>query len=573
MQLRPFQINAVSDIRSAWGQGSQNVLGVYPCASGKTVIASDIIKKHSGPTCAIAHRRELVTQMALTLARYKIKHRIIGPKSLVKSIVNHQMLELGDSYYDSNAQVGVSSVSTMVRRSAEFKRWFKSVTLWVTDESHHLLRDNVWGEAIKSLPNAKGLGLTATPLRADGRGLGRHADGLIDVMVEGPTSRELINAGYLTDYRIFNPSPDFDRTNIPTGKDGDFTLVGAAKAVRNSPIIGDIVKHYLDIAPGKLGVTFVPSVDIAIDTAAKFNANGVPAVALHAKTPLIERIVAQQKFKNREILQLVNVDLFGEGYDLPAIEVIQQARPTKSYALYHQQFMRALRLMIPEYLSDTWGNYTNAQRLQFISKSVKPFAIIIDHVNNIDTTYGGHGLPDAPRIWSLDRRDKRSKKQNDDVIPTRTCIECTGVYERFYKKCIFCGYMPIPSSRSSPEFVDGDLTELDATTLAMMRGEIDRVNMTPEDYKAEQNSKYVAGWKSDIHIKHHIKRQEIHKALGSSIAWWAGYQRSYGRSDDESYRRFYITFGIDVLSAQALKTREALALAEKINNKLGELAQ
>lgn len=573
MILRPPQIIAKSGIYNAWDSGAENVLLTYGCGGGKTVIFSEIIKEHNAPACAIAHRQELVSQMSLSLAHNKIRHRIIGPKSLVRLVVNHHMLELGKSYYDPSAQVGVAGVDTLVRNHEQHRQWFKSVNLWVQDEGHHLLRENKWGKGISLFPNAKGLAVTATAERADGKGLGRNADGVIDILVKGATERELIKTGYLTDYRVFNPGVDFDRTSIPSSDTtGDFTQAGAARAVKNSPIIGDIVKHYLRIAPGKLNVVFVPSVEIAITTAIQFNSAGVPAAVIHAKTPLLERISNQRKFKNRELLVLVNVDLFGEGYDLPAIEIVQMARPTKSYPLYHQQFMRALRLMIDDNLQNIWGTFTDAQRLEHIAKSVKPHAIIIDHVNNIDTEKGGHGLPDAPRTWSLERFEKRSKKKNTDIIPTRTCIECTQIYERFYKKCPYCGYEYTPMFRSDPEFVDGDLTELDAATLAKMRGEIARVDMPVEDYKQELINKHTPYIGMVTHTKRHVLRQEMQEALRTSMSWWGAYQRSKGRLDDESYRRFYFMFGIDILSAQTLKIKETKELAERINIKLGELS-
>ena len=575
MQLRPKQLIAKQDIYHAWDSGARNVLLVYGCGGGKTVINSNIIKEHDGPSCAIAHRQELVSQMSITLARNEIRHRIVGPKSVVKFVVNHHMIELGRSYYDPNAHCGVAGVDTLVRRGNELSRWLKSCTLRIQDEGHHTLRSNKWGKATTMLPNAKGLDVTATPERADGKGLGRHADGIIDRMVEGPQARELINTGYLTDYRVFNPGVNFNRKNIPIGNSGDFTQAGATQAVKESIIIGDIPEHYLRIAPGKLNIVFVPSIDIAISTAKEFNARGVPAAALHSGTPLLERINIQRKFQNREILVLVNVDLFGEGYDLPALEVVQMARPTKSYPWFHQAFMRALRLMISDILSNVWDTYTDAQRLKFISESIKPHAIIIDHVNNIDTMKGGFGLPDRPRIWTLDRREKRSKNQKDDVIPTRTCIECGFVYERIYKKCPTCGDIPIyePGSRSSPEFVDGDLTELDASTLARMRGEVDRVNMSPEDYRQELKDKYVPYIGVLAGVKRHTQTQEIQQALRMSMTWWAGYQRSFNRPNDEIDRRFYFEFGIDKLSAQALKTKDAYDLANRINIKLGEMVK
>ena len=538
MQLRPYQEQAKQDIYNAWNSGASNVLSVLPTGAGKTVLFSEIIKEHQGASCAIAHRQELVSQISLALARDNVRHRIIGPQSVVRMIVNLHMSELRKSFYDPSAHCGVAGVDTLVRRQVELAPWLKSNTLWVQDEAHHVLINNKWGTAASKFPNAKGLGVTATPGRADGKGLGRHADGLFDVMVNGPSMRDLIDMDYLTDYRIFAPPSDLDLNNVPTGSGGEFSPAPLKLAVRKSHVIGDVVKHYLRIAPGKLGITFATDVETATDIAAQFNLAGVPAAVVHAKTPDADRIAILRRFKNRELLQLVNVDLFGEGFDLPAIEVVSMARPTQSYGLYVQQFGRCLRLL-----------------------AGKLYGIIIDHVGNVER----HGLPDAPRTWSLDRREKRSKGAPDDVIPVKSCPECTAVYERIHNACPYCGHIAPPAARSGPEFVDGDLHELDAETLANMRGEINRVD-GPVRYP---NSLHNA---AKTHLMNsHYNRQDVQKALRASMAWWAGFQLNMGRSNSESYKRFYWMFGVDVMTAQTLNSRDALALAEKVNLKLVEL--
>lgn len=570
MRLRPYQAKLKNDIYDAWGDGVQNILAVSPTGSGKTVLFSDVIKEHDGASCAIAHRQELVTQISLALARDGVRHRIIGPTSVVKLAVNIHMNEVGRSYYDPSSVCAVAGVDTLVRRRSTLSHWLGSVTKWIQDEAHHVLKKNKWGAAVEMFPNAIGLGVTATPDRADACGLGRWSDGVFDEMIEGPQMRDLINMGYLTDYRVFAPPSDLDLSNVNTTASGEFSPAPLKKAVQKSHIVGDVVKHYLRFAPGKLGITFVDSVDTATQVAAEYNSRGVPAAVVSAKTPDAERVTILRQFKARELLQLVNVDLFGEGFDLPAIEVVSMARPTQSYSLYVQQFGRALRLMISEILAGAWDTYSDAQRRAFIAESVKPKAIIIDHVGNVDR----HKLPDKPRIWTLDGR-KRGKKISDDEIPIKVCVnpECVAVYEAIKNKCPYCGIKPIPAERSGPEFVDGDLLELDPATLAEMRGEVEKVDMDCETLRTQQNARNVASWKSKIHVQKHWERQEMQSALRASIAWWAGYQRAKGRDDSESYRRFYFKYGIDVLSAQALKRKDALILAEKINNDLGIMEQ
>ena len=171
-------------------------------------------------------------------------------------------------------------------------------------------------------PNARGLGVTATPLRADGKGLGRHADGLMDAMVVGPSMRDLVLRGYLTDYRIFAPPNDIDLSAVPTSAGGDFSPVPLRAAVHQSTkIVGDVVQHYLRIARGKLGVTFAVDIEAAEEIAIAYRTAGVTAEVVTSKTPEIVRAQVLRRFRNREVLQLVNVDLFGEGFDLGKTDV------------------------------------------------------------------------------------------------------------------------------------------------------------------------------------------------------------------------------------------------------------
>lgn len=202
--LRDYQSDVLRGIVAEWTAGARNVLAVLPTGGGKTVCFAYAIANHPGGSVAIAHRAELVSQMSLALAREGVRHRVIGPASLSRSCERLHLDELQRLYVDPNARCAVASVDTLVRMDKS-DPWFAQVTLWVQDEAHHVLADNKWGDACAMFPNARGLGVTATPLRADGKGLGRHADGLMDALVVGTTMRELIERGYLTDYRVFAP--------------------------------------------------------------------------------------------------------------------------------------------------------------------------------------------------------------------------------------------------------------------------------------------------------------------------------------------------------------------------------
>lgn len=564
-RLRPFQIGIKSAVFQHWNEGKRNVLVKSPTGSGKTVITADIVRDMNCAVASIAHRSELVTQKSIALAREGIAHRVIGPDALRRDCVTLHMEELNRSFYNPGARVGVCSVDTLVGRKND--PWFHQVGLWDMDEAHHVLRDNKWGAACALFPNAYGLGVTATPARADGRGLGAHADGFFEAMVQGPEMRELIDAGYLTDYRVFAPPSDVDYSEVTITASGDYSPAKLRAAVHASDkIVGDVVKHYQRIASGKLGVTFAVDIESAKEIAAAFNAAGVPAEIVSAKTPALLRTHILRRFKARQILQLVNVDLFGEGFDLPAIEVVSMVRKTESWPLFVQQFGRALRLMIPADLSALWGTFTDEQRRAHIAASGKPVALIIDHVGNVIR----HGLPDAPRRDSLDRRERRSSGPSD-AIPLRACpnenadgmgTPCASVYPRSLKACPYCGFYPEPPERSAPEFVDGDLHELTPEALAALRGKVAQIDGAP---RIPQHLDAMAA--RGLMNRHH-ERQQAQHALREQIALWAGWQRHQGRDDSQSYRIFYHTFGRDVMSAQALGRPEAEALAAKIKTVL-----
>lgn len=565
MRLRPYQTDFERNIYAAWGSGARNVLGVLPTGAGKTVSFAKILGDHNGQSIATAHRQELVGQISLALAQRGVYHQIIGPSNVARFAIARQIEELNTSFYRPGARVSVVGVDTIVRRAEGLRDWAQSITLWVQDEGHHILKANKWGKAADLFPNAYGAGFTATPTRADGRGLGRHADGLIDTMIEGPGLRYLIEDGYLTDYRIFAVGSDLDLDNIKITASGDYSKPQLRDAVRKSKITGDVVGHYQRIASGKLGVTFVVDVDTAVLTAAKYRAAGVPAEVVSHKTPDAVRAAILRRFRRREIMQLVNVDLFGEGFDLPAIEVVSFARPTESYALYCQQFGRALRVMLdPGQVCDL---STRAGRLEAIAASNKTKAIIIDHVGNVVR----HNLPDAPRQWTLDRRDRRGRLNPDGLLPVIACPACTAVYEAIAVACPFCGYIPEPTNRSKPEYVAGDLQELDAATLARMRGDVERVNMSPEQYRAELVAKHAPLIGQLRHVKHHSKRQDVQESLRAVMAWWGGWQVAQGRTDErENQKRFFYTFGTDVLTAQALEPNDAAALADRVVKEIGQ---
>ncbi len=544
-ELRPYQSEQVAEIEAAWNAGVRHILATAPTGAGKTVEFSDILKRNAGTAVAIAHRQELVSQISLSLARENVWHSIIAQPSTVKWIMQLHREELGRCFYDPAARVSVAGVKTLTSRADRLATWCAQVGLWVMDEGHHVLRANTWGSAVAMFPNARGLGVTATPCRADGKGLGAHADGVFETLIEGPSMRALIDQGYLTDYIVWVPPSDLDMSDVEiSGVTGDFKAHQARAAVKRSHLVGDVVKHYLTRARGKLGITFAVDVESAHELAAAYLNAGVSAAAVSAKTPERERHRLIRRFRAGELMQLVNVDLFGEGFDLPAIEVVSFARPTFSYPLYTQQFGRALRPMYPGKV-----------------------AVILDHVGNVKRH---NGPPDVPRTWSLDRRDSRRRGERDpDIVPSRTCIECSRPYVAALIVCPFCA-TPWEAERSDgPTFVEGDLVQLDTAALEALYGEVRRIDEAPADLFRRMTHAGMSYGVAASARKSHARRQGAQHALRQLISHYGAMQRAKGREDREGQKRFFYRYNIDVVSAQALGRPEAQQLACRLIDDLG----
>ena len=216
------------------------------------------------------------------------------------------------------------------------------------------------------------------------------------------------------------------------------------------------------------------------------------------------------------------------------------ARPTQSYGLYVQQFGRALRLM-----------------------EGKEWAIIIDHVGNVVR----HGLPDMARDWSLARRDKR-RSSASDAIPLKACVKCAGVYERVMKACPYCQHVDTPAQRTRVEYVDGDLEELTPAVLAVMRGEIAKMDRTLDQVRIDSSAKCMPdiGIKRDVNL--HAKRQIAQTKLRDAISWWGAWQGASGHDYPVIHRTFYHTFNIDIASAQTLGVKEAEELCTRVTEKI-----
>ena len=441
ISLRPYQSAAVNGVRHAYAAGRRAPLLVLPTGGGKTTIFSYVTSSAAGKgRCVylIAHRAELVKQIAMTLARFGTRHRVIAPGPIVRQVQVEQFKAHGRTFVDPHARVFVASVQTLVKRLEDYP----PPDLIVIDEAHHLTMDSTWGRVVSAYPDAKLLPVTATPCRLDGKGLGLGAGGFADEMVMGPTMRELIDAGFLSPYRIFAPPNALDLTGVRT-RMGDYAKEQLAEAIDKPSITGDSVEHYKRLTPGKRAVAFCVSVAHAQHVAAEFRQAGVPAEFLDGTLDALERDRTIKRFESGETLVLSSCDIISEGFDLPAIEVAIMLRPTQSLSLYIQQVGRALR---------TFPGKTEA--------------IILDHVGAVVT----HGLPDEEREWSLDGmapRKRAAANDNEPDVHITTCPKCFTIHLPS-PMCPTCGHVYPPKERQVDQQA-GELVELGAEQMEALR--------------------------------------------------------------------------------------------------------
>lgn len=541
IKLRDYQQEVVNKIYDSWNQGNRNVSLVMCTGLGKSVCMSSIALNFDNqhkPVAVVAHRNELVSQMSCHLARVGLYHRIIAPRAVVGQISRKHKIEFGKSFINPSALSAVVGVDTLMARADSLKNWAQQIALWEVDEQHHITRGNKWGKAVEMFVNARGLGVTATPNRADGQGLGRWVDGVMDDMVLGPSMRWAIENNFLADYEIVCPKSDLNVEDSPLSANGDWSNQTLRKAAKKSRIIGDVVTNYIKYAFGRKAIVFATDVETAEEISRDFNAHNIRAVSLNGKSLPAFREQSLDNFRDGKLQVLVNVDLFDEGFDVPSCDVCIMARPTASLGKFLQQIGRVLR------------------------PAPNKTALIIDHVSNVIR----HGLPDMPREWSLERRQKKAKLTKDpDEIELTVCKKCLKPYEKFRTQCPYCGAeLPVPESKSRTiEIVAGDLVLLDKATLQRLR---QNAMLESPGNIAARVAKAAGPIAGKAAANRQMEKIEAQNELKDTIAQWAAIEREKGFNDREIYRRFYLSLGMDVLSAlNGTRTRQDyLTTAERI---------
>ena len=367
--LRDYQVDLLSKTVEAFRGGFHRPLVVAPCGAGKSYLFAEMIRRTKGEVLVLTHRQELKEQHEELLRNLGI----------------------------TNARVA------MILTEANRLGNYPTPALIVADEAH-LSRSNSWMKVIQYY-DTWSVGLTATPIRLDGKPLGDVFDNLIT----GVDTRWLIEHQRLAPYEYYAPTAV--ETDGLRKVAGDFVTTDLEQLMNERAIYGNVIESYKRFALGERSIVYCVSVKHARETADAFNSASIRAESLSAGTPAGRRKQILDDFRTGKITVLCNVGIISEGVSIDEVTCCMLLRPTDSVALGIQQMMRCMR-----YLP---------------GKTAK----IIDFVGN----YTRVGLPDDDREWSLGKPLKRKPRLTEDGdFYIRSCPECFMTF-RTAPICPFCG--------------------------------------------------------------------------------------------------------------------------------------
>ncbi len=382
MELRPYQTQAIAQVFDHWKSGIRSVLLQMPTGAGKSATLGKICEigyRKGRRVIVVAHRTELVEQLKNTLGRYGI---------------NAGVIQAGAK--DNNCPIKVCSVQTLYQRHEWYLKG-EEPNLIIFDEAHHAV-SRTYRDIADHYPQAKVLGVTATPCRTDGKPL----DDLFEVLVFGPTIPDLINQRYLVppDYYVSDSVLGDKRPKVLRG---DFVLKDLAAVVSETHLEGDLVNEWLRLGEDRQTVVFAVGRDHSLQIVNAYLQAGITAAHIDCHTKQKDRAAILADFAAGKIRILSNVGIVTEGFDVPEIGCVQLARPTQSVALYYQMVGRALR-----------------------PSEGKKRAIILDHAG----AYAEHGSVLDPRHWSLDgeviSKAQSVKKEKAESIPQQQIVRVNG---------------------------------------------------------------------------------------------------------------------------------------------------
>lgn len=416
--LRPYQQTAIQSLRESIRAGRKHPILVAATGSGKTTIACEIVRsavEKRNHVLFLAPRRELIYQASDRFTGAGIAHGIIMAGE--------------DRTVMPNVQV--ASFDTLHARAVRTRRMrIPRADLVLVDECH-LSIAQTRKDIIELYPDAVIIGLTATPARGDGRGLGEIYDDLVMVS----SVRELTQTGYLAPARYFAPTtPDLE--GIKLNKDGDYQEKQLGKRMDDAKLVGDIIDNWRKIAPGVSTVVFCVTRAHSRHVCEKFREAGVTAEHVDGETPLAERKAIFARVESGETTVLCNVFVATFGLDIPRLTCAVLARPTRNIVLYRQICGRVLRPF-----------------------PGKEHALIVDHSGAVEQ----HGFLDDDVPWSLDGNEtvaERKKQQAEEHHAPKeiTCSQCKTVFKS-RRDCPSCGFAMVPPSKPIPTH-EADLVEV-----------------------------------------------------------------------------------------------------------------
>lgn len=434
--LRQYQKAVVREISTHYQAGLKGILLQLATGGGKTRTAAYIVDKYAKTgrqVLWLVHREELLMQSALVFSEQGVPHTLICAASTERAIKAQEFREHGRSWVAPGSMVIVASIQTIVRR-LDAMPWLQPSQI-VADECHLSLAAS-WRRVLEHWPDARLLGLSATPSRLDRQSFARADGGLYDVMVTGPTVSDLISWGNLASYDAYRPDVHLvegvaDLTRV---KGGDYDSHELEKELDAPRVFGDVVAHYKTYSDGLPAIAFCPTVASAEKFAQAFRDAGYRAQSLDGGTDDVVRRQTLLKLGAGEIDVVTSVSILTEGTDVPFATTAIMLRRTKSLALYLQAVGRVLR-----------------------PHPDKPKAIILDCVGVIEE----HGLPHWERQWSLTPPDRKAKRAaNDDDTPdvvARVCPACRRYHEPA-PVCPHCAHEYPVKARREMEQVDAGLT-------------------------------------------------------------------------------------------------------------------
>lgn len=392
MILRPYQQQAVDAVIASID--SSPIL-VAPTGSGKTVMACEIIRRLDRRVLFVAHRRELIAQARDRLAAHGVPAGVIMAGAV-----------------PTPGNVQVASVQTLARR------FVPDTDLVIIDECHHAAA-NGYAFAL-SLPR---IGLTATPFRLDGKPL----KGMFGSIIVAAHTDELIESGVLVRPKFFAPdSPDLGGVKI---RHGDYILSQLADAMAKKELVGSMIGHWRRLADGRRTVAFGVDVKHATMIAEQFREAGVASAVVSGETPKAERDASLAALRSGDITVIANCMVLTEGWDLPALECLIIARPTKSLGLHLQMIGRVMRIA-----------------------DGKPGAVVIDHAGNLLE----FGDPTERIPYSLTEKIEKPREADPD-LGLKRCPQCYALVPGGSGSCPECGYL-FPSRTIDER--DGELIEI-----------------------------------------------------------------------------------------------------------------